>query len=799
VEAETFDLETTPSLESPGSVIGPYRLMEQIGEGGFGLVFVAEQQQPVRRRVALKIIKPGMDTRDVIARFAAERQALALMDHPHIAKVLDAGTTPTGRPFFVMELVRGKPITEFCDQSRLSPRQRLELFVDVCHAVQHAHQKGIIHRDVKPSNVLVTSHDGRPVVKVIDFGVAKAIGQQLTERTIYTRFAQMVGTPLYMSPEQAEMSGLDIDTRTDIYSLGVVLYELLTGTTPVDKKRLSQASHDEVRRIIREEDPPRPSTRLSQSAESLPTIAAARGIEPGKLSRLLRGDLDWIVMKTLEKDRSRRYETASALARDIQRFLADEPVEARPPSTAYRLQKLARRHRALLATSGLVLLVLVAGIVASTAQAVRATRAEQIARNERDLAGQARDVAAAARTHADAQRELAEKERVRAEEQQQLAEAALVAETRARRRTREALDTFTDDFLKQLLGTKAQLGDNEKAFLRKVESLYAELAADHVDSEESRSAAAEGHRRVARVRLFLGELKQAEAGFRQSNELYAALVVDFPATTDYREKLARSRRGLVETLRTDGQKSEAVEEAERAVAECEQLDTEFPQQLRYRALLGDSLISLGAVMQELGRPHDDVERVFRRALAIVHELDSAEPKDPTHRRSLAMIYNNLGNLFIAQSDWQVATANLGRAIRIHNELQKESPTDHHNRHALAVSYRNLAHAWSRMGKTSESKAALDMAAYIESRLADEFPSVPAYRRTIPKSGSTVPVANSTPPAPVPSPAVAAPAPPPQGLRRPFAPQPGVSPAPAPVPSGSPAPAPAPVPVPPKSN
>ena len=271
-----------PIREQVGATIGPYKLMEQIGEGGFGLVFVAEQQQPIRRKVALKIIKPGMDTRDVIARFEAERQALALMDHPNIARVLDAGTTASGRPYFVMELVRGIPITDYCDQNQLTPRERLELFVDVCNAVQHAHQKGIIHRDIKPSNVLVTLHDDRPVVKVIDFGVAKALHQHLTEKTIYTRFAQMIGTPLYMSPEQAEMSGLDIDTRSDIYSLGVLLYELLTGTTPFDKQRIAKAAYDEMLKIIREEEPPKPSVRLSQSTDSLPSIAALRKTEPAQ-------------------------------------------------------------------------------------------------------------------------------------------------------------------------------------------------------------------------------------------------------------------------------------------------------------------------------------------------------------------------------------------------------------------------------------------------------------------------------------------------------------------------------------
>ncbi len=334
-----------PVAEGRGTVIGPYKLLEQIGEGGMGLVFVAEQQQPVRRKVALKVIKPGMDTRQVIGRFEAERQALALMDHANIAKVFDGGTTDSGRPYFVMELVKGVPITEFCDQNQIPIRQRLELFVHVCQAVQHAHQKGIIHRDLKPSNVLVMSHDGTPVVKVIDFGVAKAIGQQLTDKSIYTQFSQLVGTPLYMSPEQAGQSGLDVDTRTDIYALGVLLYELLTGTTPFHKERLREVGYDEMRRIIREEEPPRPSRRVSTLGQAAVTVSIQRQSDPRRLRQLFRGELDWIVMKALEKDRNRRYETASAFAADAQRYLADEPVQACPPSAWYRFRKFARRNK----------------------------------------------------------------------------------------------------------------------------------------------------------------------------------------------------------------------------------------------------------------------------------------------------------------------------------------------------------------------------------------------------------------------------------------------------------------------
>ncbi|HKB05422.1 MAG TPA: protein kinase [Gemmataceae bacterium] len=360
--------DASPVTERPGTVIGPYRLLEQIGDGGFGVVFMAEQTHPVRRKVALKVLKPGMDTGQVVARFEAERQALALMDHPNIAKVHDGGSTEAGRPYFVMEWVRGVPVTEFCDRNHLPVRERLELFVSVCHAVQHAHQKGVIHRDLKPTNVLVTLHDGVPVAKVIDFGVAKATGQPLTERTLFTNFAQMVGTPLYMSPEQAEMSGLDVDTRADIYALGVLLYELLTGTTPVDRDRFRTVGFDEIRRIIREEEPARPSTRISTLGTAAATVSANRGSEPRKLSAVFRGELDWIVMRCLEKDRNRRYESAAGLAADVRRYLADEPVQACPPSAAYRFRKFARRNRRALVgsvASGLMLLV-AAGAVAGS-------------------------------------------------------------------------------------------------------------------------------------------------------------------------------------------------------------------------------------------------------------------------------------------------------------------------------------------------------------------------------------------------------------------------------------------------
>jgi WD40 repeat protein/serine/threonine protein kinase len=408
-------------FEGPGAVIGPCKLLQQIGEGGMGVVYMAEQQEPVRRKVAFKIIKPGMDSAQVIARFEAERQALAMMDHQNIAKVFDAGTTTgdpgcirAGRPYFVMELVHGVPITTFCDENQLTPRERLELFVPVCQAIQHAHQKGIIHRDIKPSNVLVTLYDDKPVPKVIDFGVAKAIEQRLTEKTLFTQFGVLVGTFEYMSPEQAEMNALGVDTPSDIYSLGVLLYELLTGTTPLERERLGEAALSELVRLIKEEEPPRPSVRLS-SSNTLPKIAAARKTEPARLPMLVRGEIDWIVMKCLEKNRSRRYDTANSLARDVERYLHDEPVEACPPSAGYRLRKFVRKHRMPLIVAAAFGMLLVAGVVVSTWQAVRARRAESDAVLQRDLTDKEAIHARTEKKEADKARQAAEEQRAAAE------------------------------------------------------------------------------------------------------------------------------------------------------------------------------------------------------------------------------------------------------------------------------------------------------------------------------------------------------------------------------------------------
>jgi WD40 repeat protein/serine/threonine protein kinase/tetratricopeptide (TPR) repeat protein len=438
LEIPPFDSDATlndfPLSEGPGTVIGRYKLLEKIGEGGMAVVYMAEQKKPIRRKVALKIIKLGMDTKQVIARFEAERQALALMDHPNIAKVLDAGATETGRPYFVMELVKGVSITDYCDKNDLSTKERLDLFISVCSAVQHAHQKGIIHRDIKPSNVMITLHDGEPIPKVIDFGIAKATNQQLTEKTLFTRYAQMIGTPVYMSPEQAEMSGLDIDTRTDVYSLGVLLYEILTGTTPFDAEKLNEAGYGEIQRIIREEEPPRPSTKLSTLGKDLTDISRHRQSSPDLLTKLIRGDLDWIVMKSLEKNRNRRYATAAEFATDIDRHLNHEPVQAAAPSLFYKAHKFVRRNRVSVMTTATIVAVILAGFIISTIMYLEAEEAGKKEATARIDAEEAGEKEAVARVQAEQASQKEATARVEAEQAKETALQAREAEKQQRQR-----------------------------------------------------------------------------------------------------------------------------------------------------------------------------------------------------------------------------------------------------------------------------------------------------------------------------------------------------------------------------
>lgn len=554
------DLSSTlPAIEKPGERIGRYKLLEQIGEGGCGIVYMAEQEEPIRRRVALKVIKLGMDTRQVIARFEAERQALALMDHPNIAKVYDAGATATGRPYFVMELVRGLRITDYCNDKKLPTGKRLELFNQVCQAVQHAHQKGIIHRDLKPSNILVTVNDGQPVPKVIDFGIAKATsGERLTDKTVFTAFHQFMGTPAYMSPEQAELTSVDIDTRSDIYTLGVLLYELLTGHTPFDACELLQAGLDEMRRTLREKEPARPSTRLSTlSAEQLNATARLQGLEPPKLISLVRGDLDWIVLKCLEKDRAHRYQTANALFTDIQRHLSNEPVTARPRSRLDVFQKTIRRHKVGFAAAAAVMAALFFGLGIST--------------------------------------------------------WSLAKEKQARRRAdTEAAKSFqTARFLEDMLR-----GIDPKTAQEKDTTLLRDLLSQsvvRVSRDLTNQPLVEAHleNTIGNIYAALGEFQNAEQMARNALALRRSDPASQPAD------VAESLFDLAHHLWSQGKLAEAEQFAREGLTIATNLVTNVPD--KKSALVAKSLAQLGVIVQDEGRLAD-AEALFRQSLAIRKHL-----------------------------------------------------------------------------------------------------------------------------------------------------------------------------------
>jgi serine/threonine protein kinase/tetratricopeptide (TPR) repeat protein len=672
-----------PITECPGTVIGTYKLLEQIGEGSFGVVFMAEQHQPVRRKVAVKVLKPGMDTRQVIARFEAERQALALMDHPNIAHILDGGETASGRPYFVMELVRGVPITEFCDENQLPVRERLELFINVCQAVQHAHQKGIIHRDLKPTNVLVTMHDDKAVVKVIDFGIAKATGQQLTDKTLFTNFAVMIGTPLYMSPEQAQMSGLDVDTRSDIYSLGVLLYELLTGTTPFDKQRLRTVGYDEIRRIIREEEPAKPSTRMSTLAKAA-TPSLQRKRDPKRLSQLFRGELDWIVMKCLEKDRNRRYETANGLAKDLERYLADEPVQACPPSPGYRLRKFARKYRALLRIAGAFVVLLVLAAAVSTWQAVRATLAGREALVERDRA-----------------------------------EASF-------RMAHDAVDRlFTQVSQNPKLKTQG-MEKFRRELLQSAKQFYERFIREQFDAPGVRYDLGLAHHRLAEIHSELGDYAAAEDSSAKAIAALDDLAHAQPHIAEYQRDLAASYAalGLVYSNTARWEKADAA--YQQALAIQQKQAAANPQAPEHRYALAKTYSALGLLHQNADRP-ESAATMCQEAQEILSKLVRDYPNISEYQSLLAATQLNLGQVFLikgwnekAETALKEARGIYGRFVAGHPDVLPE------DRQALARSHALLGMAYGALTQVGKAEQEQQQALRIFERLAQEHPDVVEY-------------------------------------------------------------------------
>jgi serine/threonine protein kinase/tetratricopeptide (TPR) repeat protein len=698
--------------EGAGTTIGPYKLLELIGEGGMGAVWMAEQREPVQRRVALKIIKAGMDTRQVVARFEAERQALALMDHPNIARVFDGGTTAGGRPYFVMELVKGVPITRYCDEHRLTPRERLELFLPVCQAIQHAHTKGIIHRDVKPANVLVAPYDGRPVPKVIDFGVAKATGQRLTPRTLVTGFGAVVGTLEYMSPEQAELNNQDIDTRSDIYALGVLLYELLTGTTPLTRERLTQAAFTEVLRIIREEEPPRPSTRLSESRDMLPSISARRHMEPARLTKVLRGELDWIVMKALEKDRSRRYETANGLARDVEHYLADEPVQACPPTISYRLGKLVGRHKGPVLAVSLVLLALVAGIIGTTLGLLQARAAAEAERKARE------DETA---------------QRVRAEDNAKL--ATTVLDEIIMKQARQRLTLYSQDKARGL-AKNSERDKLEREFLETGLQFYEQLAQTNAADWAARRERAKAHMKVGLLRTGLRNYggpetahpAEAEKAYRQAVFLLEELAAERPDDFDNAYDLADAHREHLFPLLYTGRLAEAEKTIRRALDLVDKLATDFPDhRSQIRELSEACQANLALLLRDTGKPLE-AQKALQQALEICAEVAPAHPNDPEFWDAVARLRTELACRLQETGQRDEAEREHRQALAIWEKLLTTWPDRYDYQQHAAWACARIGDSRAAAQRPREGAEYHRRALRLFEKLGADYPGEPFYRQ-----------------------------------------------------------------------
>jgi serine/threonine protein kinase len=742
-------LDARPAHQHPRQ-IGPYKILSVLGEGGMGIVYAAEQRSPVHRTVALKIIKLGMDTRDVVARFEAERQALAMMDHPSVARVYDAGSTETGRPYFAMELVRGVPITSYCDDHRLTTRQRLELFIDVCEAVQHAHMKGVIHRDLKPTNVLVVEVNGKPVPKVIDFGVAKAISHRLTERTLFTEHGQLVGTPEYMSPEQAEKAGLDVDTRTDVYSLGVMLYELLTGTLPFDSSTLRMAGYGEIQRIIRETDPPRPSTRLSRLGRIADHLAERRQESAQTLTGMLRRELEWIPLRAMRKDRTTRYASAAELAEDLRRYLDGRPLRAAPESTIYRMRKFVRRNRVPVATAAMFVLLLFGGIVATTVQAIRATRAEH---RERDRAADVRRFANKMifDLHGDIEKlpgsapavrklmttSLAYLDKIGAEtsnDPEVIRDCAVAymqlgdiqgnpntnntgdtvsaidcfrrAKALAERgvkidpKSLKARQTFADVRLK-LADMMEQSGDYTSALreFQVVHDEYEALARSNPADFVYRHNALITLSRIANAQRQTGESAGAVATYRKQLDGARRLVADFrdpKFATDARDFLGTALGQLGIALNDAGDSGAALAVQEEAVGVKEELCRVDPDNANFRWRLCNGLLSLADTYDNLDRKDKALESQMK-ALEIIRRMIRADPDNARLQTSLGQGLLRFANLKAQTDRLDDAAKSYGEAIDVYQRILKTSPNDRSAQQMLIVTYGDNAELLAKRG------------------------------------------------------------------------------------------------------
>ena len=699
-------------------VAGRYRLIECVGEGGMGAVWSAQQTAPVRRVVAVKLIKAGTDSKAVLARFEAERQALAVMDHPNIAKILDGGVAESGAPFFVMEHVKGVRITTFCDQRKLTPRARLELFVPVCEAIQHAHQKGIVHRDVKPSNVLVALDGDRPVPKVIDFGVAKATGPALTDRTLNTELGVVVGTPQYMSPEQASLTGFDIDTRSDVYALGVLLYELLAGSPPFQQRTAERDGLLEILRLIREEEPPPPSTKLSKS-DALPLLSERRGTDPAKLTGLLRSELDWVVMKALEKDRTRRYETPGAFAADVRRYLAGEAVLAHPPSLRYRLGKTLRKNRVPAVAAAAVVLALVAGMVGTTTGLLHAEDARAAEADQRQLAEAARAAEAGLR-------ELADARRVQAVAAEALAGKRATAAAAAQERTMNVLRAATGEDVEKLIGSRKDLGPNERAYLDAIAGRWQELARTTGDTPEARFIAAEGASRVAHLRMMLGEEDAAAAGFRAVAAGLEKLSADAPADAGYRRELAQTRANLGKLLCDQGRVTEGEAEERRGLKLRVALAADFPDHAGYRDDLAASHLNLGTLLAR-GRRLAEAEVELRTARTLYAGATADPGSAADGRAGLAKAHNSLGVVLADTGRPAEAETEYRRSIDARRTLSAEFPGVPDYAYDFAGTRQNLGNLLLASGRVPDAEREFRAALATTEKLVADFPGTPRYR------------------------------------------------------------------------